>query len=497
MNEKPEMNFSKRDIAFAFATLVIGFLYWNLIFDHMLGAGVTVFALVIIAVSFVYLSKSGFRQNARSIVCLILAALSGVQFAIFDNLFIDFLNFLFLTCLFVYWICISTGRGIDGKLSVYMIGDAFKQFIIMPFSNYGCCIGGMKKGLANQKKGKGILAALIGVLIFMPLIAAVLNLLISADLAFESFVGRVFDFISVDKVLTYIIQFLFGIPVAFYLYGLIYGNVTGRHSDKISAQSVDNAAEVIKIAPKATIYSVLTVFNIIYLAFFAVQAAYFFSAFGGELPDTFTYAEYARRGFFELCMVAGINLLVLTVSHLTVKRAKGEESKALKVLTVMISLFTILLIVTALSKMAMYIDAYGLTQLRLFTSWFMVLLLFVFLIICVRQFRKFNSPRLIIAGFVVMFMLLSYGNADGLIAKYNIARFEAGTLPALDIGAIYELSDAAVPYVYDLYLNTDDNDPELRQKLESYIRDSAYYVEPGFRSFNYQRYLADEIRSGF
>jgi hypothetical protein len=320
-------------------------------------------------------------------------------------------------------------------------------------------------------------------------------------MAFESFVSKFLDVIKIDRFINYIIQFIIGIPVAFYLYGLIYGDVKGRYDSAITKTSVDNAAEAVKIAPKMTIYSAVTSFNIIYLAFFAVQAAYLFSALNGHLPEAFTYAEYARRGFFELCAITGINLGILAVAHLTIKAYPGDKKRALRIQTVIISIFTILLIVTALSKMAMYIDVYGLTQWRVFTSWFMILLLFVFVIISIRQIKKFNAARLIIIGFTLMFMVLSYGNADGLIAKYNISRYEAGTLATLDIEALSELSDAAAPYIYDLYLKTDESDQEMRQGLVEAIKSGEREVytmmgirEFGFRDFNLQRYMADRIR---
>jgi hypothetical protein len=193
---------------------------------------------------------------------------------------------------------------------------------------------------------------------------------------------------------------------------------------------------------------------------------------------------------------------VLAVAHLLVKRAGGEEPKALRVETVIISLFTILLIATALSKMAMYINAYGLTQMRVFTSWFMILLLFVFALIGVRQFIRFNSAKVIIMGFVLMFMILLYGNIDGQIAKYNIARYEAGSLPSLDIDALGGLSDAAAPYIYGLYLRVGENDADLCQQLAQVIRAGEWNAfsmfeiwEFDFKDFNLQRYRADKIRA--
>ena len=497
--EKIETVFTKADTAFSFAMLVCGFLYFNLINLFTLGAGITVFALVVCAVSFLYMQKSGVRQNAGSLLCLGLLVLSAAQFSLFDDPFIKSLNFMFLSVLFIYWICLSTGRRLDNKLSAYIIGDAIKQGIVMPFSNFGCCFSGLKQPFLKQKKGKSLLAALLWILIFMPLLLAVTGLLISADPAFENFAGWFFDIISFDKVAPYISQFILGIPVAFYLYGSIYGNVKGRHSERFTKETADNGARAVRIAPKLTIYSALACFCIIYLAFFAVQAVYLFSAFGGSLPEAFTYAEYARRGFFELCAVAGINLAVLLISRLTIKREAYEAPKVLRAGMLAVSLFTIMLIATALSKMAMYIEVYGLTQPRLFTSWFMVLLLLVFVLISARQFKRFNSAKAMIIGFVIMFMVLLYGNSDGFIAKYNIGRYEAGTLKTLDIYALYELSDAAVPYAYEFYLRSGDND--MRQELEKYLFHRNYRMaEAGdmnkdFRNFNLQRAKADEVRA--
>jgi len=487
----PEMNFDTADIVFALVAIVLGFLYWNFIDLYMLGAGVTIFALLMFAASFVYLNKSGFKQNAKSLVCLTLATASAIQLTLFDNQFISFLNFIFLKLTFIYWICLSTGRQLEKNLSVYVIGDAFKQILSIPFSNFGCCKSGIAKGLSKPKKAKGVTAAFVGLLIFFPLIVVVINLLMSADLAFENFVIGFLNRFDMARVFQYILYFLFGIPVAFYLYGLIYGNKTGRYSEKITAQSVDNTAKSVKIAPRVTIYTVMTAFNFIYFVFFAVQANYLFSAFFGTLPQAFTYAEFARRGFFELCAVAGINLGILIIAHLAIKRESGEELKALRIQTVIISIFTILMIVTAQSKMIMYINVFGLTQLRVFTSWFMILLFLIFTFILVRQFKKFNLTRFVVIGFVAMFMALSYSNVDGLIAKYNIERYQAGTLQTLDIDALGRLSDAAVPHMHNLYI-TGEYDWRLVNAMSTFRWIPS---ESDFRTFNLQRHRANEIRA--
>ena len=491
---KQEMNFEITDIVFSLVMLVCGFLYWNLINAMFMGIGVTIFAIVLFTVTYVYLLQSNHKQNFPSLLCLLVALVSALQFTIFDDTIITQLNFIFISATYIYWVCLSTNRRIDKELSAYIIGDAYNQVLKIPFLNFDCLPFSFKK-ISKYKNMNGLMAALIGILVCMPLMGIIISLLMSADIAFENFINDVIKIFEMDKVMEYFIQFIFGIPVALYLYGLVYGNNKNRYTDTITVETVDKTADVIKKAPKITIYTVLTMFNVIYLVFFAVQAVYLFSAFGGVLPSTFTYAEYARRGFFELCNVAGINLGILAVTHLVMKRAQKEEPKLLRIHTILTSSFTILLIITALSKMVMYINAYGLTQLRIYTSWFMILLLFVFVTICVRQIKKFNASKTIVLGSVVLFLMLSYANIDGMIAKYNVSMYLNGKIDSLDIDMLSQLSDATIMPIYEAYANTPWERADIKTELMHAMTQNINYAPSDFRAFNFQTHSANKIRT--
>ena len=490
--KKPETEFGKADAAFAFISIICGFLYWCLNRIFKTGAGTAVFSVMLFTVTFIYMSRSGVKQNAQSIICLLLATMLTAQISIFDNGLIASLSFLLLSAVYIYWICLSAERRIENRISVYILGDAIKQLFIIPFSNFGCCVAGIN-GFSKSGKLKKYLYAVVGLLIFMPFIAVVIMLLVLADSAFEEFTNKAFEYIETYRIFNFIIQILAGIPVAFYLYGLAYGNIKARYTDRLSAESADRVAQSLRFAPGPAVYAALTSLNLIYIVFFAVQAVYFFSAFSGGLPEQFSYAEYARRGFFELCGVAVINLAVLTVSHLFAKREPKTEPKMLRAQTLTISLFTMLLIATALSKMIMYIDRFGLTQLRVLTSWFMALLFFIFLIISVRQTVRFNAAKLMVICSVLWFLVLSFCNIDGLTAKYNISRYQNGTLEELDISALGQLSDAAVPHLYDLYIKTDDGD--LRVRIEDALLYREHNIQKDIRQLNYQKHIADKIRT--
>ena len=193
---------------------------------------------------------------------------------------------------------------------------------------------------------------------------------------------------------------------------------------------------------------------VLYVIFFFSQASYFLSAFASRLPaDTASYAAYARQGFFQLCIVAVIDLAVIIGMNLFSKVGEnGKKSGALKAMTVTLCVFTVLLIITAVSKMGMYISVYGLTRLRFYTSWFMLLLgvLFIGIIISVAC-EKFNLSKFAVTAFTVMFAALSFSDADRLIAEYNIGRYLDGSLSSVDITMFSELSADAVPAAEKLY----------------------------------------------
>lgn len=495
--ELEPMNFSSNDIGFAIAMLVCGFLYWNLINIVSLGAGISIFTGLLCTAIFCYLKINGVKATKESMVCLGIIAFSAANFSLFDGITIKALNFIFLSISVVYWICLSTNRRLDQKLSIYMIGDMINQLLIIPFSNFSCCFEGIRREIAKNKKGKGLLSGLIGLIIFLPVLVLVINLLVEADAAFESLVNGIRFSIS-SKTLEYILQIALGIPVACYLFGLVYGNRTKRHTGHISVESIEKYAAIFRFAPRITVNSALTALNAIYVVFFLSQASYLFSAFGNIIPEAMTYAEYARRGFFELCSVAGINLAVLAIAHLITHRNSNNQvaPKMLRIETVVLCLFTIILITTAISKMAMYINYYGLTQLRVYTTWFMVFLFIIFIIVAIRQFKNFNGSKIVIVCFIVFFMTLCYGNVDGMIAKYNIDRYMNGTLETVDVIALSELSDAAVPYLYGLYQETDN--VALKMSLKTTISQSGSRIVSNdltFRDFNLQSYKAEIIRS--
>ena len=132
-------------------------------------------------------------------------------------------------------------------------------------------------------------------------------------------------------------------------------------------------------------------------------------------------------------------------------------------MTCILSVFTLLLIITAVSKMVMYINIYGLTLLRVYTTWFMALLFIVFTGIILKLIiPKINLSKLTVTAFTVMFGALSFCNVDGLIAKYNISGYTSGSLEYFSVSMLSELSSGAAPEIKELMDSTNNADEKAQ-----------------------------------
>ncbi|MDR1954009.1 MAG: DUF4173 domain-containing protein, partial [Clostridiales Family XIII bacterium] len=398
------------------------------------------------------------------------------------------LLFEFGACL--VWVMYSTGTSISQKLSGFILWDFINQFFVVPFKNFTGLFACVKWGIRDRKGSRTFLFVVIGIAVSIPLLAIVISLLISADVAFSRFMERMIELLNLERIGMYILELFGGIPVACYMFGAIYGDTRKRHTRQITIEGASASLARSHRIPQPAVYGPLMVFLIVYFCFFISMGPYLFSAFTGDLPDAFSYADYARRGFFELCAVSAINLGMMAFVYALTKRAEKEYPKLLRTLTSILSLLTTLLIVTAMSKMLLYIGAFGLTRLRVYTLWFMALLLVIFIVLFIWHMKPFNAGKpllLISVGFILALFL---SNTDGIIARYNVTQYENGYLEEVDTDMLMYMSDAVLPSLYDLRDDTDDSSVRKDALRAIYLHDRI--DEKSFVNRNLQSALVRE-----
>lgn len=417
-------SYSLKESIFALLFSLSGYIFCKTAFISGGIAG-AIFLLVLCGASMTFAVMSKAKQSKYSYIYFIGAVVFFLNTGISGNLMVQFLDALFGIILYAMWAFTVNNpsyRGAEDNLVYCLLSSVFGQ----TFINFGKCPSAIISLTRKNSAGQNIRNAVIGLFIAAPVTLIVISLLSSADDNFSSLMGKLFDGI-IDNFLGDVVLFFFSLPLSFLIFGLVFAAVKNTKENRLDAERCSGITKSLRLAPAVIMYSSVIPLCIVYVIFFFSQLAYFTSAFSGILPEEFSAAEYARQGFFELCGVAVINLAVIVAINILC-RFEEKRPAPLKFFTSLMSVFTLILIATAFSKMAMYIERFGLTQLRVYTSWFMILLAVLFLLVIVRQFRKINLAKIGSVIFTVMLAGLSFAQTDALITKYNLEMFRSGTL---------------------------------------------------------------------
>lgn len=188
--------------------------------------------------------------------------------------------------------------------------------------------------------------------------------------------------------------------------------------------------------------------NLLFAAFIAVQLRVFL---GGEayVMETagLTFAEYARKGFWQLSFVAALALAVIAgAAWLAPKRTKADRWAA-RILLGTLCVLSMVVIASALYRMFTYADTYGLTRMRvwIFTVELWLAVLFALVVVCCWKLRAGWLPRAVLASGALALLGLAAANPDALIARYNLDHEHA-----VDLVYLEGLSDDAAPEFADL-----------------------------------------------
>lgn len=213
------------------------------------------------------------------------------------------------------------------------------------------------RSAGGDRRGAG--AAVRGLMIAAPLLVVFYALLANADPVFERAVEGLFAWSPQDLLVRAVWVVLWGWITA----GLLRQVLLGARLPG-GAQLTPPRLPFSLGGIEAAI--VLGLLDGLFLLFVVVQIRYLFG--GAELVQAavgMSYAEYARRGFFELVAVTALALPVLLGVDTFVSREDSRRSALRWLSAVMIALLLIV-IASALERMRLYRDAYGLTEERFY-----------------------------------------------------------------------------------------------------------------------------------
>lgn len=374
-------------------------------------------------------------------------------------------------------------------------GKYLGEMFVTPFVTL-CYLGypfkAVSKYFTKREKGKSATAKYVwlGIIISIPLLLVIVGLLVSADAVFRSLFVTIFsDILFPEYPLRMGLLFITG-SIGFY-------SLLAYFAD---GQIKDAVAEKNKWEPVVGI-TFLSIITVVYLIFSVIQISYLFLG-SFTLPDGYTYAAYAREGFFQLLFVCMINLVIILICV-----SRFRENMALKIILTLFSCCTYIMIASSAMRMILYIESYQLTFLRLLVLWALIVIS-ILLLGCIITIYKNQFPlfQYATAAVAILYILFSLGKPDYLIAKYNLTY----DIDRVDLYYLSNLSTDAIPAMEEAGVLT-SIDKRLghmkRKDSESSNQDMAYtrnlkrkvdsYDEMGILDFNFSYYNGGKILKNY
>ena len=320
-----------------------------------------------------------------------------------------------------------------------------------------------------DKKNSKYLYIVIGLLITVPLFVIVFLLLTSADAVFRHMADSMLKDMDFGDIM--LIAWMFG-----FLFLAAYGILAFLCRKTIKEEVEDTRkGEPLIAIPVATILSLL------YLVFSGVQILYLFLG-NMQLPEGYTYAEYAREGFFQLLAVGILNLILVLVGL-----CYFRPHKLLKAVLTVMSACTFIMLASSAVRMIIYIQYYYLTFLRILVLWSLVVLFLIFVgvigYIIKEDFPLFRYSMVVVT---CLYLCLSFSHPDYWIAKVNVEGMHPDR-------SEFFLGDAYHDYFYLSTLNADAA-PVLLELLEEQKVDLNYYYT--LQNYNFEQSTESDLPNG-
>jgi len=412
-------------------TLVYAVLFTVCLYDNAKGILVALLAIATMIYCRVIEGGSGCVRKKGKVLYEILFVLLGLSCGLTDNTGIIVFNLI----------------GMFGVLLMMLLHDykddsnwSFPRYVAELIRTFEKTLDGLftffRDVRADSKEESGerrktMAYILTGLVFAVPLLVIVSLLLSSADVVFASALQSLFQLESLPTF------FLIGgmLVLAFFVTYAGMRYFVSRDEGRTWVEK-DRYEPIIAITALAAV-------ALVYLAFSGIQIAYLFVG-NLKLPDNYTYAQYAREGFFQLLVVCVINVGVVLVVL-----GRFRENAVLKVLLAVICGCTYIMIASSALRMIMYIQEYALTRKRVLVLWALVTISIVLIGVIIQIFRAgFPLFKYVMVVCAVCYLVLSFGRMDYWIASYDVDHVVADiheSSAESSLSYLNEMSADAVP----------------------------------------------------
>ncbi len=462
--------------------LVFNFLF----FGKLIGISVLILVVVLLGVVFLLgrYNNLSLRKSWWLIALIIFFALMpGIR----ANPFLTFLNI----CATFGLLMLLAHELVGTPAFLMRLRDYLILVVLVPFRMLGRALSTVSllgQIHSNVKQRDVWLRILKGVILALPALIIFGVLFAQADLAFSHFIKGFVDITISERTIQHFVLLAFSFMAA--LCWLSYIFFPKPAESELSPAQGDVPVQSGK---GIEVLVFLGLISILFLVFIGFQVTYLFGGETNIVHAGFTYAEYARRGFWELLAVAFLSLLVL----LAAEKYSGAESKKDKrflIPALLLIVEVVIVIVSAFKRLSLYIDAYSMTEMRFYVAGFIILLLALFILLAVKfikskpeQFFTFGTLLSVVAFLIVVNIM----NPDAFVVRSNLEQYRQ--TGKIDISYVGSLSADAELGKIELYNKLEGEDKEILRGLLQKQKDQLQKTGADWQSTNFSRAKAGKL----
>lgn len=401
------------------SSLIFAILSIVLFWGKSIAFNFTIFSIAY-TLNLIFILKTNKKiKNPNAYIYILPIIVLSLGYTIFNNNILNVLNIVILPILNIIMAMSLMGEKLDYKETTYQILYLILETLIEINDSLRESFEFIKNKLfKDSKKEKKDRSNIIkGLGITFALVLVILVLLSSADSYFAGMfrvlAGKVLDVASSFSLLSLVCKIIIGFCIFCVLLSFQTYLVKKFEVDQFEKENTNTEKDA------TTIKMVLTALNIVYLLFVAVQVDVIINFPGTNV----NFSNYAREGFFQLMIVSFINIITILIA----KSRQKSDSKNLfvKVNSIIMIIFTIILIVFSFLRMNQYVNAFGLTFLRI--AVYVILLSELIVIIPTGIYvvkGKLKLEKIYFATFIAVYTIFNIANINNIIAWYNVNKLE-------------------------------------------------------------------------
>ncbi|MER5647435.1 DUF4153 domain-containing protein [Streptosporangium sp. NPDC002524] len=297
-------------------------------------------------------------------------------------------------------------------------------------------LGARLKGLASRRR---VMPLLLGGGLTVVLLAVFGALFASADAVFAEAVERVFSAQAWAE----------SMPLRIVLFVVFAVVVASSILVGLRPVNEPKAPDLKVTVGRGLWVTPLTALNLLFATFVGMQLTVLFGSTRWVLEATgLTYAEYARSGFFQLVVVSVFVLAIVAVASGTLE-LRGADRWLMAGLLGVLCVLTLVILFSALHRLDLYADAYGLSRLRASVSAAVLWLGGIFALVLAAGAARLTGrgharwlPRTVVVMTSASLLAFAVWNPDLRVAETQIA---VRGVERVDLEYLGDLGAEAVP----------------------------------------------------